>query len=590
MARRKIGFGVVLAGMVLVAMLMGSLLIWGLIRWVEPNPVAPDLAGKRPESVTTHMAGPDDEPPEPPAAAEAEPIFDEHDVCPLDVVLEPEDDQPIDEAYVRATMSWGSPMAGERFEADRLEPLTWRVEDLPCGVASLRVTVSGYVPVRRDAVDSVVQSSVTVPLTRGVFLRGVVTDQDGAPIAEAWVKGDNVSDHTDEEGAYRLRVDPAELRRVYASAEGYLSDSQRLRLPEDTVQDAVLDFELAAAREVTVWCAGLPDDSCASVLPIMCTWALLPVGPFCMGDPVRCECPDGRVAVRAGGQSVEVGPDEREAWLDFRDTGSIVGRVVRSGEPVECDIIATFAPRSMADLSEGLFNARKAETDDEGRFLLAGLNPGTWTVQVMDDSGPAATEYTKVLEGQRYDLGEIDLMGGGLIQGVVIDALTEQGAPREMVMAIRTDIQTELPAMQMAHTGSEGRFELRGLDDGTYKVSTTARPFTHDTVILDDGVADHEVELTTGAAGLLDEQGFSLVTDQQGELMVDGVEPGGLADGAGLRAGDVVSGVLIGGIDLGMLIPGLDDYMVEAVLEHYSGPGVSLVVLRDGAEVTVELD
>lgn len=590
MAERKIGVGIVLGAMGLVAAVMLVVLVWGLLRWVEPSPVAPDLVGRRPESVTTHLGGADDQPPAPELATSSAPVFDEHDVCPLEVVLAPDDEKPIDEAYVRATMSWTSPLAGERFVADRLDSLSWQIEELPCGVSSLRVTVEGYVPVRRSDVDSVVQRSVRVPLTRGVFLTGVVTDLDGAPITKARVKADQFSDYTDEDGSYRLRVDPVELRRVYASAEGYLSDSQRLRLPEDTLEDTMLDFELGNAREVAVWCAGLPDDSCASVLPIMCTWALLPIGEFCFGDPVLCECPDGRVAVRAGGMSVEVGPDEHEAWLDFRNTGSIVGRVVRHGEPTECDVIATYSPRSIVELSEGLFNARKEECGEDGGFVLPGLNAGTWTVQVMDDSGPAVNEQVKVLEGQRADMGELELMGGGVILGVVIDALTEQGAPGEMVMAIRKDLQAEVPAMQMAHTASEGRFELRGLDDGTYAVYAAARPFTQETVIVDEGEADRELELTTGAAGLLDEQGFSLVTDELGDLMVDAVEPGGLADRAGLRGGDVIDGVLVGGMDLGAVVPWLDDHMVEAVLEHYAGPGVSLVVLRGDEVVTVGLD
>jgi len=34
----------------------------------------------------------------------------------------------------------------------------------------------------------------------------------------------------------------------------------------------------------------------------------------------------------------------------------------------------------------------------------------------------------------------------------------------------------------------------------------------------------------------------------------------------------------------------VDEYVVETLLEHYAGPGVSLVVDRDGHEVTVEMD
>jgi hypothetical protein len=44
------------------------------------------------------------------------------------------------------------------------------------------------------------------------------------------------------------------------------------------------------------------------------------------------------------------------------------------------------------------------------------------------------------------------------------------------------------------------------------------------------------------------------------------------------------------GVDVGEYLPGLEGQVLDAVLEHYSGPGVGLVVDRDGERVEVPLD
>ncbi len=578
----------VLVTMALVAVLSVIMVALALIRYLEPDPQAPDLLARQPQAVTRHAAQ-DDAPvgarPEPPG-----PAFDEVDRCALEIILAPEDDALIEEANVRAYMSGSSPRAGERFQATEEGDNRWRIDDLPCGVAGVKATVDGYVPARRDKVDSVVARSVTVPLALGLTLRGTVFDQDGEPIHRAKVRAEHMSDRTDRDGAYEILVDPAELWSVSASAEGFLDDSQRLRLPEDSAEDAVLDFELQASREVSVWCAGLPDDSCASVMLIMCTYPLLPWGSVCRGDPTRCECPEGSVAIRGGGQSVELAADSHEAWLDFRGTGSAVGRVLRHGEPVDCDVFGILLPRVMPDLRSGFMDGRDAECDADGRFLVQGLAEGRWQLEISLGSAKRSVNNLAISAGQQTDVGEIDLSGGGLIEGVVLHGLTGQGAPGEMVMAVTAVVEDDVPATQSVFTGSEGAFQIRGLDDGSYLVVTSSRPFTRESVEVRDGAADREVVLTTGDADLLDENGFSLITDEAGELVVDQVAPGGFAAGAGLHPGDQIDGVLIAGFDLASVLPSLEDQLVETVLEHYGGPGVSLKVTRDGQQLEVELE
>ena len=79
------------------------------------------------------------------------------------------------------------------------------------------------------------------------------------------------------------------------------------------------------------------------------------------------------------------------------------------------------------------------------------------------------------------------------------------------------------------------------------------------------------------AATALQSNGLSLsAADEQ--LIVATVEPGGPADQAGLRPGDVVLGVQVAGVDLGgMSAEGSLD-LTRLVLGNYSGPGVTVVI------------
>jgi hypothetical protein len=143
----------------------------------------------------------------------------------------------------------------------------------------------------------------------------------------------------------------------------------------------------------------------------------------------------------------------------------------------------------------------------------------------------------------------------------------------------------QAPEIQTAMSGSEGRFTLHVTHDGAYSVIAGTRPFEQIPVTVEQGHGDREVVLTTGAADLLREHSFSLVTDERGDLVVDRADAE-----ADLRAGDVIDGLLVAGIDVGSVLPEQEDLIIDAVLEHYGGPGVTLRVDRDGTLVEVPLD
>jgi S1-C subfamily serine protease len=116
-----------------------------------------------------------------------------------------------------------------------------------------------------------------------------------------------------------------------------------------------------------------------------------------------------------------------------------------------------------------------------------------------------------------------------------------------------------------------------------------SRPFHTTTVDVVEGTTD-PVELTTGEASLVKDNGFSIETDDEGFLVVSTVDGKGSAAANGLEAGDTVVGVSMGGVSLNEMVPGMSEEITDAVLDHWGGPGVSLLVDRDGTEVVVPMD
>ncbi len=366
-------------------------------------------------------------------------------------------------------------------------------------------------------------------------------------------------------------------------APGYYSGW--FHLPEEASGELEHDFALTPNDEVAVYCAGLPGDSCADVL-LTCSHPLLPFGKECrqsVGLTV-CRCPDGEAAIRGGGRSVLVGEGEVEAWLDFRDTGSITGRVVDSGQPVtQCHVALLRIPVGLEDVPRGLLVAQKATCDEEGVFTIPGLVSGDWELMVRTDA-----ERTRVLTprrlglGEHLDLGDIELWAGGSIEGVLIDGLTGQPT-RGPILAIRSGESDERFTPMGDEADYDGRFLLEGLPPGRWRVFGAASPHESVTVTVEDGAITDGVVVQTSDATALTTNGFTLTRDEDGALVVDEVSPDSPAWEAGLEAGDVIVGVTMAGFSLDM--DGEAGELARLILGGWDGPGITLQVSgADGLE------
>ncbi|MFT5685484.1 MAG: hypothetical protein ACI8RZ_006436 [Myxococcota bacterium] len=438
---------------------------------------------------------------------------------------------------------------------------------------------------RRAPVPSQTASAVSVGVddeeVEEVRVYGRIEDADtGARIYRAQVQVGGVVTLV-EDGRYEvwLRQDAAMLE---VTAPGFYSGW--FELPDEASGELEHDFALLPSDEVSVFCAGLPGDSCADVL-LTCSDPLLPFGRECRQDVglTRCKCPDGEAAIRGGGRSVLIGADDVEAWLDFRDTGSLSGRVVDSGQPVaECHVGLLRIPVGLEDVPRGLLVARKTTCDAEGRFTLPGLVSGDWELIVhtgIDQNRTLTPRRLGVAE--HLDIGDVELWAGGGIEGVLIDGLT--GEPTQgPILAIRSGESDERFTPMGGETDYEGHFQLNGLPPGSWRVSGATSPHESVTVEVEDGVITDGVIVQTSDATALATNGFTLLR-QDGVLIVDAVSRDSPAWDAGLETGDVIEGITMAGFSMNM--DGKTGELAQLILGGWDGPGITLLVSGpDGPE------
>lgn len=512
------------------------------------------------------------------------------DVCPMTVRVVDELNQPVGDTLVHAKVrSAQRGAASLRTQATTDEAGTARLDALVCGVAELWARVPGYAVRRRKNVDTVTERTAVLQLTRGLRVEGTVMSAGGEPIDAARVSAGEASDRTDADGHYALRVDPDRVTHIRATANGFGDHQDRLRPTGMETTPILYDIVLDSIREVSVHCAGLPDDSCADILPILCTHPAFPTGTACTQYPdgrTLCRCDNGDVAVRGGGTAVAVGADESEAWLDMRDRGGITARVLRGGVPAPCIAMGTRLPKGLEDIPGGLAAGTKGTCDADGRVTMRGMKPGDWLLNI-ESSGETRTLDPILIGDTVVDAGNIELLSGGRIAGVVIDATTGEGQPGAVVVALGD--ASGMPRLGQGRSGTEGIFTIEGLKEGDYEVFLATRPFTRIPVTV-PVTSDEELVLETGEGTLLDRNGIGLSTDEQGDLVVDALDPSGSAATAGLMEGDIVVGVTIAGVDMDELPPGLSADVTDFVLDQWSGPGAGLVVERDGERVDIDLD
>lgn len=613
MKLRRLAVGTLLAVLVLCAGLLASM--WSVLSADGPTEAAQARARARPQVRAAAPAAP---PPPRPAPEGG---------CAVRVVVSDLEGQPLEGVDV-GFLQYAEPRDGD---APRVDIERWaearsdadgeaRLSSLPCGLVGVWAGWGEGTSLRAEdwlTLLSGREPTVQLALLPSGLVRVRVVDLLGSPVPMASVLPvDTVGEavggpyEVESPGVFRLAVPAGQPVELTASAykggpfthESYaetvqveLSLDDLPRADEDGVVTEI-EIELPIDRVVSVHCLGQPDDSCDGVEPIQCTEPLVPLGPGCStyNGQTACICPSGAAAVRGGGATVKVGPDDTEAWLDLSFGGAVTGRVVQDGQGVDCRAFVVRLPTGLEDLPRGGILAREADCDDDGRFLIEGVPPGDWLVEVRGkdvDGEPLSAQADPVLvRDSLIDVGDIDLWSGGSIEGVVLDGLTGEPLSGPPVVALRRSETGGRSTPSFTNGGFDGSFRLDGLLPGTWDVFVVTSPFRRVPVVVEEGLLTDGVQVTTAEASVLDDNGFELGMAESGGLVVANVDPDGFAAENGLQKGDEVVGVTLMGFDSTVLPPEISATMAGGLLGHWGGPGVGLVIDRGGVLMDVDLE
>lgn len=181
--------------------------------------------------------------------------------------------------------------------------------------------------------------------------------------------------------------------------------------------------------------------------------------------------------------------------LALAPTGTLRGRVTEAGNPVSGVPVSL----SKSDAMIPGFGGPSARTDDEGRFELADIEPGTYKMSATPKGGARPITRTVEIDARRVTQEDVNLPSGGItgrvtdtdsgdgIEGVVIEVTPadrddEPEAPvtrRAAFVAIQTSdsgpggVQsfTFGNEDEVVMTDSDGNYEVRYLDPADYEVA-----------------------------------------------------------------------------------------------------------------------
>jgi hypothetical protein len=284
-------------------------------------------------------------------------------------------------------------------------------------------------------------------------------------------------------------------------------------------------------------------------------------------EQITMSAPDGRFKIprlHAGQYRIGVSPP-RTGTANFRRTvtgivaagtrdlrivvepgATIAGRVV-DGEGRGLASVSVGARTPNDDFRAGV------ETLKDGTFTLVGLEDGaTYTIVVDPSNGPRNTGYAS-LQRPYVAAGtsglEFVLQVGLTIAGVVVDGA---GVPRHGVEVAAMPVGTEDPYGPIGRTDQDGKFEIRGLQPGHFRLAIPQWYASGLLLTGGDDVAAGASELRLTATDGAKIRG--VVVDENGGPLA-GVDVEADAARAGLRGGTWSRSRADGGFDLAGLVP-----------------------------------
>jgi beta-lactamase regulating signal transducer with metallopeptidase domain len=156
------------------------------------------------------------------------------------------------------------------------------------------------------------------------------------------------------------------------------------------------------------------------------------------------------------------------AWA-VEDRGVLLGNVVdaSSHSPIR-DFVAKITGLQREDGTGGVTGSVKSQDLRPGAFAIEGVEPGTATLEVSAPGFVTGKIQMRIAEGGSAS-ATLELEPEGALQGYV--TLNGRPSANGYVRVRSSEKQLEEPIW--AQTNEEGRYEVQGLNHGTYLVTTT---------------------------------------------------------------------------------------------------------------------
>ncbi|HEX6883671.1 MAG TPA: carboxypeptidase-like regulatory domain-containing protein [Planctomycetota bacterium] len=353
-------------------------------------------------------------------------------------------------------------------------------------------------------------SDVLVELRAPVALVGRVLERSGAPVRTFRVRAQLPSavffeqaekrdqSFEDETGAFRLAdLDPGTWE-VTASAEGFGPSTTLLVSVPQEGEPLVITLAPAASVTGTVLDPQGAPVAGAKVAPHVDTAQRL---QRLRGDADRPEAvskedgtflltglAEGRSAIEAQAQGF-AGSDPLEVDLRAGETSTGLVLRLRRGATVTGEVYGPdgkpVSVRVMAQAPGGL-EMSMAQSDGEGRFRIAGLDPGAWTITAMlqggsiDPEGEADDMTAGFLENLRFTMVQLEegeeehvVLGAPPKDPVVVRGRVRHGDEpvTNGIVSFFAQGSKGMEAMKVANLDSAGRYEARLDEPGKYFVS-----------------------------------------------------------------------------------------------------------------------
>jgi hypothetical protein len=309
---------------------------------------------------------------------------------------------------------------------------------------------------------------------------------------------------------------------------------------------------------------------------------------------------------RAGGEFFVAGPfaaDRLRLWADhpehgpsdpigvrlgegpvtlvLGEPGSLAGRAVSALDRSPVPQFVVLLSRARVPGGGGIPFTQRAVHDPAGRFELARLAPGEYTLELQaQGKTPARQAGVRVLAGRRTELGDLTLGPGGVFVGQVVDE--RSGAP---LAGVSVRHNTGGMARAAGRTDAEGRFRVAAAAE-RLSLEFSKPGYLTEMLTGQQAPAGGERDLgqvrlepdADGGRGAFRYGGMGAqLSFQDGRLRVGEVFPDSPAAGAGLPGGAEI--LRIDGID----VAELDLARAVELIRGEPGSEVSLDVLLPGA-------